>query len=161
MSINAISSVSLYEYYYQINKDEQKKKESPLADEMRRYGLVPTDNEAYNIQLLKNAKEQKESHDTQEEISYSDRPWADLMYQLNLEFNPNPKDDIQDIKEALANLTLGIDDDELNKEIEDLNSYAERLYLDFQNNNKGFYDNSLTINAQLDNLAMINQASLL
>ena len=56
MSINAISSVSLYEYYYQINKDKQEKKESPLADEMRKYGLVPTDNETLNVQLLQSAK---------------------------------------------------------------------------------------------------------
>ena len=64
MSINAIGSVSLYEYYYKINKDEQKKKESPLAREMREYGLTPTDNEALNVALLRRAQQLK----AQEEI---------------------------------------------------------------------------------------------
>ena len=161
MSINAISSVSLYEYYYQINKDEQKKKESPLVEEMRRYGLVPTDNEQLNIQLLKNAKEAKEAQNTPKEIPYSDRPWADLMYQLDIQFNPDPKDDIEDIKEELAKLTLGMDDEELSKEVSDLRSYVENLYLNFQSNNVGFARNTTTLNAQLNNLAMVNQASLL
>lgn len=161
MSINAISSVSLYEYYYQINKDEQKKKESPLVEEMRRYGLVPTDNEQLNIQLLKNAKEAKEAQNAPKEIPYSDRPWADLMYQLDIQFNPDPKDDIEDIKEELAKLTLGMDDEELSKEVSDLRSYVENLYLNFQSNNVGFARNTTTLNAQLNNLAMVNQASLL
>lgn len=164
MSINAISSVSLYEYYYQINKDEQKKKESPLAEEMRRYGLVPTDNEQFNIQLLKNAKEAEKANgkeNTSQEIPYSDRPWADLMYQLDIQFNPDPKDDIEDIKEELAKLTLGMDDEELIKEVKDLEAYVENLYINFQTNNVGNVRNTTTINAQLNNLAMINQASLL
>ena len=162
MSINAISSVSLYEYYYQINKDEQKKKESPLVEEMRRYGLVPTDNEQLNIQLLKNAKETKEAQNAPKEIPYSDRPWADLMYQLDIQFNPDPKDDIEDIKEELAKLTLGMDDEELNKEIADLESYVERLYLNFQQNySSSILRGASSINAQLNNLAMINQVNLL
>ena len=161
MSINAISSVSLYEYYYQINKDEQKKKESPLVEEMRRYGLVPTDNEQFNIQLLKKAKEAKENQNTQKEIPNSDRPWADLMYQLNIQFNPDPKDDIEDIKEELAKLTLGMDDEELSKEINDLRNYVENLYLNFKTNNVEGHKNSSIIDAQLNNLAMINQVSLL
>ena len=161
MSINAISSVSLYEYYYQINKDEQKKKESPLVEEMRRYGLVPTDNEQLNIQLLKNAKEAKEAQNTPKEIPYSDRPWADLMYQLDIQFNPDPKDDIEDIKEELAKLTLGMDDEELAKEVNDLRNYVENMYLNFQTNNVGNSRYTTTLNAQLNNLAMVNQASLL
>ncbi|MBE7707707.1 MAG: hypothetical protein E7Z88_03250 [Cyanobacteria bacterium SIG27] len=161
MSINAISSVSLYEYYYQINKDEQKKKESPLVEEMRRYGLVPTDNEQLNIQLLKNAKEAKESQNSPKEIPYSDRPWADLMYQLDIQFNPDPKDDIEDIKEELAKLTLGMDDEELAKEVNDLRNYVENMYLNFQTNNVGNSRYTTTLNAQLNNLAMVNQASLL
>ena len=161
MSINAISSVSLYEYYYQINKDEKNKKESPLVEEMRRYGLVPTDNEQLNIQLLKNAKDAQKAQNAPKEIPYSDRPWADLMYQLDIQFNPDPKDDIQDIKEELAKLTLGMDDEELSKEVNDLRKYVENLYLNFQTNNAGDIKNSTTINAQLNNLAMINQASLL
>ena len=33
----------------------------------------------------------------QQEEDYTKRPWADLMYQFNLSFNPDPKDDIEDI----------------------------------------------------------------
>ncbi|MBQ4646066.1 MAG: hypothetical protein IJB79_01835 [Candidatus Gastranaerophilales bacterium] len=163
MSINAINSVSLYEYYYRINKKEQEKKESPLADEMRKYGLVPTDNENLNIQLLKNAKDIKRQQETQEkqEIPYSQRPWADLMYQLNIQFNEDPKDDIEDIKDELALLTRGMDDEELNREIRDLESYVENLYINFQQIYTTNKFTGTSINAQLNNLAMINQANLL
>jgi len=42
MAINAISGLSLYEYYYSINnKKGSKKDESPLALEMKKYGLTP------------------------------------------------------------------------------------------------------------------------
>lgn len=164
MSIEAIGSVSLYEYYYQINKEQEKKKESPLADEMRKFGLVPTDNEALNVQLLKNAKEAKRQQETQEkqEIPHSQRPWADIMYQLNIQFNEDPKDDIDDIKKELALLLKGMeDDDELNKEIRDLESYVEKLYLNFQQNYSGGISRISSINMHLNNLAMINQVSLL
>ena len=164
MSINAISSVSLYEYYYRINKEEEKKKESPLADEMRKYGLVPTDNEALNVQLLKNAQEAKRNQEAQQnqEIPHSQRPWADLMYQLNIQFNEDPKDDIEDIKDELALLLRGMDDDEeLNKEIKDLESYVERLYLNFQQNYSKDISRASSINMHLNNLAMINQVNLL
>ena len=83
------------------------------------------------------------------------------MYQLDIQFNPDPKDDIEDIKEELAKLTLGMDDEELSKEVSDLRSYVENLYLNFQSNNVGFARNTTTLNAQLNNLAMVNQASLL
>ena len=133
MSISAIGSVSLYEYYYKINKEKEKKKESPLADEMRKYGLVPTDNEALNVQLLKNAKEAKKQETQQnEEIPHSQRPWADIMYQLNIQFNENPQDDIDDIKAELALLSKGMTDDELDQEIKDLENYIEKLYINFQ-----------------------------
>ena len=164
MSINAISSVSLYEYYYRINKEEEKKKESPLADEMRKYGLVPTDNEALNVQLLKNAQEAKRNQEAQQnqEIPHSQRPWADLMYQLNIQFNDDPKDDIEDIKDELALLLRGMDDDEeLNKEIKDLENYVERLYLNFQQNYSKDISRASSINMHLNNLAMINQVNLL
>jgi len=162
MSINAISSVSLYEYYYKIHK-EQEKKESPLADEMRKYGLVPTDNETINIQLLQNAKKAKSNEEAQtnKEIPYSDRPWADLMYQLNISFNEDPKDDIDNIKEELALLTKGMNDEELNKEIKDLENYVENLYINFQQNYSTSIAKSVTFDAQLSNLAMINQVNLL
>ena len=164
MSINAISSVSLYEYYYRINKKEQEKKESPLADEMRKYGLVPTENEALNVQLLKNAKEVRRQQDSQEnqEIPYSQRPWADLMYQLNIEFNEDPKDDIDNIKDELTLLMRGMEnDDELSKEIRDLESYIERLYLNFQQNYASTTSGITSINMHLSNLAMVNQLNLL
>lgn len=161
MSINAISSVSLYEYYYKINKEEQKKKESPLADEMRKYGLVPTDNETLNIQLLQNAKNKTKEAQENKEIPYSDRPWADLMYQLNIQFNEDPKDDIDDIKEELALLTRGMNDDELNKEIKDLENYVENLYINFQQNYSSSITKGVNFDAQLNHLAMINQVNLL
>ena len=165
MSINAISSVSLYEYYYQINNNEEKKKKpSPLEKEMREYGLAPTDNEALNISMLKQAKMlelSKQKEEAKESISYSDRPWADLMYQLNISFNENPQDDIQDIKDELTLLMKGVEDEELAKEINDLESYVEKLYLNFQSNNVGSIDRSNIINTQLNNLAMVNQIGLL
>lgn len=165
MSINAIGSVSLYEYYYKIHKEEQeKKKESPLAEQMRQYGLVPTDNEVLNIALLKNAREAKNSstETSPQEVPYSDRPWADLMYQLNIQFNEDPKDDIEDIKDELALLIRGMDDDEeLSNEIADLESYVERLYLNFVDNYSSRVVKSSSINVQLNNLAMINQVNLL
>ena len=105
MSINAITSVSLYEYYYNINnKDEQKKKTSPLADEMEKYGLIPTDSEALNIAMLNNAKrlEKQNTTTSDEQIPNSQRPWADLMYQLGISFNDDPKDDIEDINSILV-----------------------------------------------------------
>lgn len=162
MSINAISSVSIYEYYYKINKEKQEK-ESPLADEMRKYGLVPTDNESLNIQLLQNARNAQKTSTQEEsqEIPYSDRPWADLMYQLNISFNEDSKDDIEDIKEELALLMRGMDDDELHQEIKDLENYVERLYLNFQQNYSVGYTNKIDLNSQLQNLAMINQVNLL
>ena len=162
MSINAISSVSLYEYYYQINKEEKKKKNSPIAKEMREYGLVPTDDENLNIAMLRRAKELKgQEEQKQEEIPYSDRPWADLMYQLNIPFNPNPKDDIDDIKEELIELTKDMDDEELNKEISDLESYVENLYLNFIQNYSNKIDNTFSLATELNNLSMLNRASLL
>lgn len=164
MSINAISSVSLYEYYYRINKEEEKKKESPLADEMRKYGLVPTDNETLNVQLLKNAKEAKRQQETKQnqEIPHSQRPWADIMYQLNIQFNEDPKDDIADIKNELALLLRGMeDDDELNQEIRDLENHVEKLYLNFQQNYSKDITRISSVNMHLNNLAMINQVNLL
>ena len=161
MSINAISSVSLYEYYYKINNDEQEKKESPLAREMREYGLIPTDNEVLNIALLKKAKEAKEESEKETtQIPYESRPWADIMHQLNISFNKDPKDDIEDIKKELAILTKGLDDEELSKEISDLEQRVESLYIGFANRNVKSFDNSMSLTTQLNNLSMLNQASL-
>ncbi len=162
MSINAIGSVSLYEYYYQINNNSRSKKTSDIEKQMREYGLTPTDDEELNIALLKKAQSEEEAQNTQEEIPYSDRPWADLMYQLNLSFNPDPKDDIEDIKEELQKLTLGMNDEELEKEMTDLEDYVEELYVDFEKNNSSGYINPYsTLDTQLTNLSIINQANLL
>jgi len=164
MSINAISSVSLYEYYYTINRDDEKKKKSPLADEMKKYGLTPTDNEAYNAMMLERAKmleRQQQIQQNPQEIPNSERPWADIMYQLNISFNTDPKDDIEDIKEELDKLIKDVDDDELTKEVKDLKDYVEDLYINFQNNYSGNINTSLTLTAQLNNLSMLNQVNLL
>lgn len=161
MSINAISSVSLYEYYYKINKDDQENKKSPLEKEMREYGLTPTDNEIINIQLLQKAKSLDGKEQEKKEVSYSDRPWADLMYQLNITFNEDPKDDIEDIKDELALLVRDMNDDELNKEIRDLEDYVDRLYINFQQNQSSSFSKAISVDMQLNNLAMMNQAYLL
>ena len=162
MSINAINSVSLYEYYYTIH-DNKKRKSSPLEHEMREYGLTPTDNEQINIAMLKRAKEleQAKNEDSKSSnVTYSDRPWADIMYQLNISFNENPSDDIVDIKEKLNFLLKGIEDEELEKEINDLENYVERLYLDYDKISSGIIKNS-TLTSQLNNLSLINRATML
>lgn len=154
MSINAINSVSIYEYYYTI--DSKKKKKSPLADEMKKYGLTPTEDETVNIILLERAKKAqaaaKDDNETKES-SKADRPWADIMYQLNLSFNENPLDDIKDIKNELQDLLKGIKDEELEKETKDLESYVEKLYIDYSKNN---LSGSL-LTSQLENLSAINR----
>ena len=163
MSINAISSLSIYEYYYQINRKEDDKKESPLADELKKYGLTPTDNEVMNAALLRQAKALEESRQeagTSQNIPNSDRPWADIMYQLNIPFNDDPKDDIEDIKRELAYLTNGMDDEELSKEITDLESYIEDLYIDFKNNYSTTFNTSTTLYSQLSNMALLNRATI-
>lgn len=157
MSINAINSVSLYEYYYSINKKENKK-ESPLVQEMRQYGLTPTDSEQLNIAMLKRAKDmQNQQNIEKEQIPNSQRPWADLMYQLNIPFNEEPKDDIQDIKDELAKLLKGVDDEDLLAEIKDLEKNVEDMYIRFQKNFESTFSGA--IGSQLHNLSMINQAN--
>ena len=130
---------------------------------MKKYGLTPTDDEQLNISMLQRAKNLQNinSQSEEEEIPYSERPWADLMYQLGLSFNPNPKDDIQDIKDELTKLTKGVTDDELNKEVKDLESYVENLYLKFTQNSSGTIDFTTPIGSQLNNLSVMNQVNLL
>ena len=162
MSINAISGLSIYEYYYRINREDDKK-ESPLADEMKEYGLTPTDNEVVNAALLRQAKaleESKQDSGTSSDIPNSERPWADIMYQLNIPFNDDPQDDITDIKRELNYLTNGIDDEELSKEITDLESYVENLYIDFQNNYSTTFNTSTALYSQLSNMALMNRATV-
>ncbi len=162
MSINAITSVSIYEYYYTINENSKKKQESILADEMKKYGLTPTDNESLNLAMLNRAKrsENQDNISSSQEVPKSQRPWADLMYQLGINFNDNPRDDIQDIKDELEKLTRGIDDDELNKEIDDLEKYVENLYLNFEQSYSTNIDSSTVLSAQLNSLSIINKANL-
>ena len=162
MTISAINSVSLYEYYYTIN-DTKKRKSSPLEKEMRKYGLVPTDSEQTNIAMLNKARELEKARNEKEkpsQASYSDRPWADIMYQLNISFNEDPADDIVDIKEKLNFLLKGIEDEELDTEINDLENYVERLYLDYDRVSSGF-SKSATLTSQLNNLSLINKATML
>ncbi len=163
MSVNAINSVSLYEYYYTINQENKKKKASPIAEEMKQYGLTPTDDEQLNIAMLQRAKnvQKNNNQSTNEEKSYSERPWADLMYQLGLTFNPDAKDDIQDIKDELTKLISGVADDKLNAEVKDLESYVENLYLKFSQNSLGSVDTSNTLGSQLNNMSMLNKVNML
>jgi len=162
MSINAINGISLYEYYYTINQEDKKKKSSPLADEMREYGLTPTDNETLNASMLVAAKRAKQSNEQEDKTeNYSDRPWADLMYQLNISFNPDPKQDIEDIKEEVAKLASGFDDDELRQDVLDLEDYAQSLYLSYQQNNLDRLSGYETLTSQLNNISMLNRASFM
>ena len=162
MSINAITSLSLYEYYYQINKDKKEKEESPIARELREYGIEPTDSEQLNIAMLKKAKEVEENQDNglTADIPNSERPWADIMYQLNLTFNDDPRDDIEDIKDELQLLLRGLNDEELEREIEDLESYVEDLYVNFNKNYGNLTDFSNVLSSQLNNLSLLNRANL-
>lgn len=162
MSINAIGGISLYEYYYQINKPKEEKKKSPLADEMAKYGLTPTKDESLNAILLNQAKRLSEKQSKEEENpeSYSERPWADLMYQLNLEFNPNPDDDIDEIKEKLDELLMEADDEELNREINDLKSYVESLFIGYSQNHLSTDFNYDPLGSQLTGMSMINRINL-
>lgn len=163
MSINAINGLSIYEYYYSINNNKKKeaKKESPLASELEKYGLKATENEAYNVQLLKQAQanEKAQQEESSSTTSYADRPWADIMYQLNIEFNEDPRDDIEDIKEELKKLTAGFDDEDFNKEIKDLENYVSDLYISYINTNSSSIDTSLSLTTQLNNLAIMNIAN--
>ena len=161
MSINAISSVSIYEYFYKIN--ENNKKKSPIEKELKEYGIKPTDSEELNIALLKQAKslENTQNNQTSQEVPYSQRPWADVMYQLNLPFNENPRDDIQDIIKELSQLTKGVNDSELEQDVKDLEDHVKSLYLSFE---QSYLSNTTTINtldSQLGQLALMNQVNLL
>ena len=160
MSINAINSISLYEYYYTIN-EKKEKKSSPLEKEMKKYGLVATDNEQVNIALLQRAKEAEKlkQKEKKEDTDYSQRPWADIMYQLNISFNENPSDDIVDIKEKLDFLLQGIKDETLEGEIKDLEDYVEKLYLDYDRISSGFIKTTV-LTSQLNNFSMINKATI-
>ena len=64
-------------------------------------------------------------------------------------------------RDELAKLMKGMDDEELSKEIRDLESYVENLYISFQQNYSKGFNGDLSISAQLNNLSMLNQVNLL
>ena len=80
------------------------------------------------------------------------------MYQLNIPFNEDPKDDIQDIKDELAMLMRGVDDEELLAEVYDLEKNVESMYIRFKKNYQNA-DFTTILGSQLHNLSMINQAN--
>lgn len=158
MSISPVSSLSIYEYYYSLNR----KKASPINRELEKYGLKPTDNEALNISMLERAKAQERANSAQseEESLPSERPWADLMNQLNIPFNEDPSDDIQDIKKELSKLLNGVSDEELETEVSDLVKYVESLFVDYQKLNLTSIDTSQSLTSQLNTIATYNIARL-
>ncbi len=158
MSISPISSLSIYEYYYSLNR----KKSSPINKELEKYGIKPSDNEALNISMLERAKAQERANQAadKEDSSPSERPWADLMNQLNIPFNENPSDDIQDIKIELNKLLNGVSDEELEEEVSDLVKYVESLFIDYESLNIKSIDTSESLTTQLNTIAAYNIARL-
>lgn len=157
MSINAISSVSIYEYYYRIN--DEKPKESKTAKELKKLGIEPSDSETKNAAMLKEAQEtQQEAKNAVKETSYNNRPWADIMDQLGLPFNKNPKDDIVSIKSALNKLVKDIDDEELLSDIKDLDDYVKSLYMTYYNNDYDSNKVSSSLSKELEGISAINKA---
>ena len=143
MSVNAISSVSLYTYYYQINKTDEQEEESKTAKELKKLGITPTDSESKNVALLKEAqKAQEEDAQNQKTVNSNERPWANILEQLDITPNSNPKDDIKDIKYALNRLYNGLEDEELMNDINNLVEYVENMYTTYYNND---YDSSSVI----------------
>lgn len=158
MSINAISSVSIYEYYYRIN-DDKPKEESKTAKELKKLGIKPSDNEAKNAAMLKEVQEtQQEAKNAVKETSYNNRPWADIMDQLGLSFNKDPKDDIKNIKSALDNLVKDIDDEELLADIKDLDDYVKTMYITYYNNDYDSNKVSSSLSKELEGISAINKA---
>lgn len=149
MSINAISSVSLYEYYYKINKSEETQKEPKNTD------IKPIGDEAENT-VNKNAQIEPED---KKEVSGQEqsRPWADIMDQLGLSFNIDPKDDVKAIKSALNNLTKDIDDAELLADIKDLDDYVKTMYITYYNNDYDSSKVSSSLSQELESISAINK----
>ena len=149
MSINAISSVSLYEYYYKINKSEETPKEPKNTD------IKPIGDEAENT-VNKNAQIEPED---KKEVSGQEqnRPWADIMDQLGLSFKIDPKDDVKAIKSALNNLTKDIDDAELLADIKDLDDYVKTMYITYYNNDYDSSKVSSSLSKELESISAINK----
>ena len=140
MSISAINSVSLYEFYYQINRPSRKETDKVSEDETNKNkGKENTDAESYK------------------EIPKSERPWADIMRQLNLSFNADPKDDIVAIERELVSLLTGINDKELENEINELISETKTMYSEFNLIQTGQINK---LSNELENLSTLNKANL-
>lgn len=148
MSVNAINNLSLYEYYYKINNNNKSKKSAVEK--------INEDNIRENIQNV------KENNTQTQEISKQDRPWADVMYQLNLTFNEDAKDDIQDIKVELDKLLKQADnDEELSKDIKDLENYVQNLYIDYKNTTAGTVNLNNSFTDELNAMSMMNKVQML
>ena len=99
----------MYEYYFSINNDTKVKKEEE--------------------------KNNDKAPQKPQDIPPSERPWADLMYQLGLTFSKDAKDDITRIQVALKELEKEINDDEASKEIDEIIKSVDNLYTQFINPN--------------------------
>lgn len=141
MSINAISSVSLYEFYYRINRPSRKDVSSVSEDETTK----------------KEVEEEKEEEKDSREIPADERPWADIMHQLNLAFHANPKDDIVAIEHELVMLSSGIQDEELKNEIDELISETKTMYSEFDLLQTGQINK---LDNELKNLSTLNKVNL-
>ena len=83
------------------------------------------------------------------------------MSQLNIPFNDNPADDIQDIKRELQDLISGVaEDKELQAEVDELISYVQDLYVDFKNINLTTFNTDSTLTSQLNAIATYNIAAI-
>ena len=157
MSINSITSVSLYEYYYQINHKE--KKDTKSARELKKLESVQSDNDTKKTAEAKDTqKPNKEDIPQKQELSFNERPWADIMQQLGIGFNNDPKDDIREIKSALDKLTQGIDDDELLADIKDLDDYIKSMYITYYKDGFDSKKVSSSLSKELDGISAINKA---
>ena len=149
MSINAISSVSLYEYYYKINKYEGTPKELKNKD------IKPINDEAESAKSKNVQKTSEENKEVSEQKE--NRPWADIMEQLGLSFNRDPKDDIIAIKYALDKLVKDIDDTELLADIKDLDDYIKSMYIAYHNNDYDSSKVSFSLSRELEGISAINK----
>lgn len=147
MSISAINGISLYEYYYKINNRNKKKENLAVEDEPQQNPNIVKEDENKNPQST--------------DIPPTARPWADIMYQLNISFNEDPKDDIKAIKRKLASLTAGLADKELDSEVKDLENHIDKLYVEFkQISHNGVNSSPTALVDELMTLSIQNQARL-
>lgn len=155
MFIGAIKSLSIYEYYYSLNSRavslEREEKEKKITPSSSKTEKTANSDEARSTNNASASSEKTEN--------YQNRPWADIMYQLNISFNKDPKDDITSIKNKLMELYKGIDDEELKNELEDLKHSVESSYSSYVNSQS--VDGNAMISNHLNNMSIINKSSLL